>query len=210
MRHKRGRTRFLCALSVVLSSLTDVGYPLVEATRLETQIWEFLRNNLENSEETEDLIVAGYEYLANSTNVRIRRLSTFMLKAFRHNCVTAHGSPKVNHLSFALVNRNKVFYDGLILAPEQFFEDMQQTPIGRLGELVYIASHVTDFLSNRFDDQLERVNRAKAYEVEYLNTVKRIALSWSPETYQTKIFKEYPEGLDTPGVRWYSPKFIES
>jgi hypothetical protein len=93
-----------------------------------------------------------------------------------------------------------------ILVPIHWQELVKANPIFQCGGMVFTASQVQDFYNDKLGE-LEMKSRARAYEDEFLNTIKTsVDPQYKLNEYQQKIVDAYPQGLESlpPGLLYES------
>jgi hypothetical protein len=85
----------------------------------------------------------------------------------------------------------------MIATPANWVSLVRHDPITQLGLLVFVGSQAADYMNERFE-QRRVLPRAKAYQAEFLNTVRSLTPSWKPERLQAEVLDEFPDGVLTP------------
>jgi len=157
------------------------------------------------AQDTGELITAAISYLATVfANERINQHMTRVWHLVGSNTTPAALHQTVRTVSFLVVGRTADTARGVLLVPPAWSEMCVQDPILQIGALVFCGSQAIDFYNNKIRDEATgrlAERRALAYEAEFLLTVKTTQPGWKPTEYQKKVMAEFPQGLDSPGVR---------
>ena len=90
-----------------------------------------------------------------------------------------------------------------ILAPRGWTDKAKKDPIGQMGGIIWSGSQAIDFCNNKMKGPAdpEMMNRAKAYETEFLLRTQELAPEWRPTSdYQEHLLATFPQGIKTPSV----------
>jgi hypothetical protein len=98
--------------------------------------------------------------------------------------------------------------------PHEWLDQISQDPLLQMGAIVFVGSQIVDFHNERIGVSPEQaaisIKRARAYEAEYLLTLRKVSSTVTLNDYQHRVLQEYPSGLMTPSVALdrllYTPK----
>lgn len=180
---------------------------------LETQILSFLQAvHIQDLPETDSVrheaqeagrvFSAGVDFLSKLfPNPAVNRLMKATWDVVGQKIVPVCFGLKVRTLSFILESPAT---QPFIATPPTWTKMAHQDPITQLGAQVFVGSQAVDYANDRLQDPCDRERvllRARAYEAEYLMTVRGLTPAWEPNSYQEGLFKDFPEGLATPKAR---------
>jgi len=174
---------------------------------LEAQILSFLQENTDDLDLAESVFTNGIDFLRQHfPNSTINRLMGVVWDVVGQRVAPICFDLKVPVLSFIITGIRQA-PQAMIATPSNWVSMVRMDPITQLGGLIYVGSQAVDYANERFD-RANVSKRAKAYEAEYLNTVKSLTSGWQPLKYQTEIMQEYPDGVLTPKAHkiLYSPQ----
>lgn len=99
----------------------------------------------------------------------------------------------------------------LMLIPPDWDETSLQDPTMAMGAVVFCGSYAVDFYNDQLEGHPEEAReRARAYEAELLHTLQQCAPAWVPNSYQAEVLATFPEGLRTPGLKFYPHRVTPS
>lgn len=78
-----------------------------------------------------------------------------------------------------------------VIAPPNWMLMCSQEPHHHFGSIVFCISQVADFYNGMMGDE-SVLRRARAFEVEYLNSLPNITLN----PYQRELLAEFPNGME--------------
>lgn len=177
---------------------------------LESQILSFLQAvPIQDTPKTDpdalgaqQIFTAGVDFLAKLfPNPAINRLMKAAWEVIGQKVVPVCFGLRVQTLSFIMENASS---QPFIATPPSWARKMHLDPITQVGALVFVGSQAVDYTNDFLQCPTDREKvllRAKAYEAEYLMTVRGLTPSWEPNSYQESLFKEFPEGVATPKAR---------
>ena len=145
-----------------------------------------------------------------STTFQNERINSLMFCALAlleaHEVLLIGGSdaPTLSFMVMAVEDRNRA----VILLPSEWSKAISEDPTCQMGALVYISSQVLDYWNDKFSDYNETIQRAKAYEAEFLQTISELPEPPEFDVYQQGILESFPQGLDTPGIVQYESKEV--
>lgn len=105
--------------------------------------------------------------------------------------------PQVIPLTTPLVVDKQAAY----LCPDNWLEQCRQNLTYCLGGVVFNASQCRDYYNNKLDRNC--IARAMAYESEFLHLAMKHK-PFTPDEYQSKVMKTYPDGIGTIRSLLYS------
>lgn len=180
---------------------------------LETQLLSFLQAvhiqdlpetdaSRHEAQEAGRIFSAGLDFLAKLfPNPAINRLMKSVWDVVGQKIVPVCFGLRVQSLSFILESPAQ---QPFIATPPTWSKMAHRDPITQIGAQVFVGSQAVDYANDRLQDPCNReavVLRAKAYEAEYLMTVRSLTPAWEPNSYQESLFRDFPEGLATPKAR---------
>lgn len=180
---------------------------------LETQILSFLQAvHMQDLPETDEVrheaqetgrvFTAGVDFLAKLfPNPAINRLMKAAWDIVGQKIVPVCFGLRVQGLSFIMESPAQ---QPFIATPPTWAKMAHRDPITQIGAQVFVGSQAVDYANDRLQDPSDRekvVLRARAYEAEYLMTVRGLTPTWEPNSYQEGLFRDFPEGLATPKAR---------
>ena len=152
--------------------------------------------------EAQQVFAAGIDFLAKLfPNPAVNRLMKAAWEVISQKVVPVCFGLRVQTLSFIMENASA---QPFIATPPNWARKIQLDPITQVGALVFVGSQAVDYTNDFLQcasDREKVILRAKAYEAEYLTTVRGLTPSWEPNSYQESLFKEFPEGVATPKAR---------
>lgn len=158
-----------------------------------------------NGQKMSDAFTNGVAFLLTSfPNNHIQSLMKLVWDVVGHRIAPVALGPQVPSLSLAA----RLDGDAIIFMPHNWLEMIAKDPVEQMGALVFVGSQAVDFYNGRLltsketaqEDHTNTIKRARAYEAEYLKTVKGGFPDWKFTPYQQKVLGEYPEGISTPTV----------
>jgi len=162
--------------------------------------------------EMSDAFTDGVEILRHRfPNPRINTLMKMVWDLVGGHVVpVVHGMP-VKVLSIGVVVTPGGELQARIFMPDDYLEMVTKDPFYQLGGLVYIGSQAVDFWNGKItrsqpDGGVFR--RAHAYEAEFLHSLAKETPWWHPNKWQKRAMKDFPKGLDSPGVHLYEYKRV--
>jgi hypothetical protein len=176
---------------------------------LETQILDYLNarqleevseeDQVRKAKDIERVFTLGVDFLrVEFPNPAINRLMGIVSDVVKQRVAPVCSGLKVPTLSFILAGV-KTAPQAMIATPANWVDMVRKDPLTQLGALVYVGSQAVDYANDRFLGERPNVApRAKAYEAEYLNTVKGLTPTWEPVTYQADTLSEFPDGILSP------------
>jgi|SRR6478609_3528744 len=172
---------------------------------LEQQILQYLNDKEvlkiedQGCQTIERVFILGVDFLMSQfPNPAINRLMSVVWDVVGQKVAPVCYGIQVPVLSFIL-GGVKMAPQAMIATPANWVEMVNQDPLTQLGALVYVGSQAVDYANERFLEERPNVLlRAKAYEAEYLETVKSLSPSWKPACTQASTLSEFPKGILTP------------
>lgn len=163
-----------------------------------------------NAQRAEACITFGVGFLArNHPSPAIRALMALtyellgakVVEQLVWNAPLPNGQP-IETVHFLVVSKGQEKkLAGALLFPLDYADRTEKAPFFHLGGLVYVASQVADFWSDKFSvatarqDSRDAYNRARIHEAEYLIGLTGV----DPlNKYQRGVVAEYPQGVATP------------
>jgi hypothetical protein len=136
---------------------------------------------------------------------RIGALGVLLWDLIGHR-ITPVALTVVPTISFVAEGTPGVVPNGTILIPWEWAKYVRKEPYMGFGGLICIGSQARDFYNKNFNffDRRPVMQRAWAFEAEFLNSVKADDPEFVPNDYQKQVLDKYPEGLDSlPEGVWY-------
>jgi hypothetical protein len=136
-------------------------------------------------------------------------LMTLVWDIVGHKVVPVGVGPNVQTLSFAMAERVHI-PSAMILVPHEWLDQIKADPVLQMGAVAFVGSQTVDFYNGKTThaDFGDMVKRARAYEAEYLSTIKSAAPDQRFNDYQEAVLNEFPQGLSSFGIRslLYTPR----
>jgi hypothetical protein len=156
-----------------------------------------------DAREIESLFQAGTDFLRKLfPNPVINRLMRATWDTVGNKIVPVCFGFKVPTLAFILESDSA---QPFIATPKKWASMVHRDPITQMGALVFVGSQAVDYAHERIPthqgEKEKMALRARAYESEYLSTVRGLTPSWEPNRYQEELLREFPEGVATPKAR---------
>jgi len=176
---------------------------------LETQILDYLNarqleevpedDQVRKAKSIERVFTLGVDFLRSEfPNPAINRLMGIVSDVVQQRVAPVCSGLKVPTLSFIIAGV-KTAPQAMIATPADWVEMVRQDPLTQLGSLVSVGSQAVDYANDRFLGERSSVlPRARAYEAEYLNTVRGLTPAWEPIIGQANTLTEFPDGILSP------------
>jgi hypothetical protein len=79
---------------------------------------------------------------------------------------------------------------------------IQKNAIYQLGALVFVGSQAVDYYNGKIWSEFEKAkNRARAYEAEYLMTLKEAVPDLTLNEWQQDVLGAFPEGIRSAAIK---------
>lgn len=133
-------------------------------------------------------------------NESIRDLMAMTWDIVGHRIVSTAIGPAVPSLTLAVAG-NPVAPHAMIFIPHNWVAMIDENPTYQLGALVFVGSQAVDFYNSRILRESEAAKkRARAYEAEYLITLRDAGPSRPLNEWQEGLLRDFPVGLRTESV----------
>ena len=148
--------------------------------------------------------VTNFVYILKTSfpNKDINEMMSLVWDLFGHNIVPVAVTPTVKSASFLLIGDNKACR-GIVLLPWNWSEIILENPIEQIGALVFVGSQACDYYNGKLYSQInskDTLARARAYEAEYLLTVKNDLPEYRFSEYQQEIIDKFPQGINSSEI----------
>jgi hypothetical protein len=148
---------------------------------------------------------SGVDFLRSAfPNENIRKLMRLVWQICGSKIVPVAMGPNVPTLSFG-----KYGPKAIIFTPENWVDQIQKDPVYQMGAMVFVGSQAADHYNERLstmEQGKESSRRARAYEAEYLHTIRKLVRGHTFNDYQKAILADMPEGLASAKDIFYEHK----
>lgn len=160
----------------------------------------------------------GVALLREWHNPAIRDLAVMIWDIVGHRIVATALGPEVPSLTLAAFGNKSAYQlaaagsklapQAIIFTPHKWLDMIAENAAYQLGALVFVGSQAVDFHNGRVLIDPEALKtRARAYEAEYLISLRESAPDYKMNDYQREVLEDYPYGLGTASVRPLLYKF---
>lgn len=154
------------------------------------------------------------DILRNFPNPHICELGKLLWNLVEHSITPVAVGPDVPTISFAALGAargDKIEEPrrGLIILPLNWLDELKNHPTYITGGVIYVGSQCRDLYNGRIvQDGMDLVvDRAAAYEAEYVLTMQKMA-GPSPIPRHQGLVKKYPEGIKSCGVMYEAKPWV--
>lgn len=152
-----------------------------------------------------ETVTSGVDFLRSVfPNEAVQKLMKLVWDIIGHKITPIALGPQVPSISLAVFG-SPALPQAAIFLPHNWLDDVKADPVLQMGALVFVGSQALDFYNQKVGrapaQGPESVRRARAYEAEYLLTVKKMGPQTKFNDYQKKVLDDFPEGILTPAIR---------
>jgi uncharacterized protein (DUF3820 family) len=152
-----------------------------------------------------DAFTSGVGFLRSAfPNENVRKLMRLVWQICGSKIVPVAMGPNVPTLSFG-----KYGPRAIIFTPSNWIDLIQKDPVCQMGAVVFVGSQAADQYNDRLstlEQGQESSRRARAYEAEYLHTIRKLARGHEFNAYQKAVLADMPEGLASAKDIFYEYK----
>ncbi len=150
------------------------------------------------AEASERAYTAGVQYLRDEfPNEQIRALGARVWDTIGNQHVRVVYGHNIPVMATGL-DKSQTPMLKFVALPINWLEVVATSPFVALGSIVFTGAQAVDMGIDKYDGIRER---ARAYEAEYLLTLKKHLPEFDPGGYVKRLLLEYPEGLASPSIQ---------
>jgi hypothetical protein len=147
-----------------------------------------------------DTFTVGVATLKMFPNPVVRDLASMVWDILGHRIVPIAMGPNVPTLTIA-VHGNPALPQAILFVPHRWCEMVKEDPCYQLGAITFVGSQAVDLYNGRIaHESKEAIKRARAYEAEYLRTVREQLPGMKFNEWQEDCLSDFPAGIATPSI----------